>query len=171
MKLTDSQIIKEGERELIDGITADLDWETIEKIFKEKHHIAIDDNVEYTQGDIVVYNNQVAYQLDFEVKVTLSLLLDRAGNYMAFDTKDMEPGEETAQKDVRSNASDLSISGTDMDPMPDDDPQDSPCMNPNAGVKENMSQMASQLADMMTEINSSQPVAESGDHQKSNVDD
>ena len=39
MKITDGEVITNGERELIDAITADLDWGAIEKIFKEKHRI------------------------------------------------------------------------------------------------------------------------------------
>ena len=38
------------------------------------------EDVEYKSGDIIVHNNQIAYQLRFDVKVTLSVLLDREGN-------------------------------------------------------------------------------------------
>lgn len=86
MKITNSEIIRNGERELIDAITADLDWSAIEAIFKERHKLAIQDDVEYRQGDIVVHGGQVAYQLDFDVRVTLSVLFDRDGNYLSIAT-------------------------------------------------------------------------------------
>ena len=85
-KITDSEVIKSGERELLDIIIGDLDWEAIEKIVKERHQLRIQDDVEFKQGDIVVYNNTVAYKLDFDVKVTLTLLFDRDGNYLSFST-------------------------------------------------------------------------------------
>ena len=67
MKITDSEIIKNGEKELIDAITADLDWSTIEDIFLKQHNLKIEEDIDYKSGDIVVSNNQVAYKLDFEV--------------------------------------------------------------------------------------------------------
>ncbi len=83
MKVTNPEVIKSGEIELIDAITADVDWGAIEKIFTEKHRLRIEEDVEYKNGDIVVYNNKVAYKLEFDIKVALSVLLDRAGNYIS----------------------------------------------------------------------------------------
>ncbi|MEE8430106.1 MAG: hypothetical protein V3S16_02550 [Candidatus Desulfatibia sp.] len=83
MKITNYEVIKSGEQELIDAITADLDWESIEDIFSQEHKLKIEDNVEYKKGDIVVYNGQIAYKLEFEVNIVLSVLLDREGNYLA----------------------------------------------------------------------------------------
>ncbi len=83
MKITNYEVIKSGEQELIDAITADLDWESIEDIFSQEHKLKIEDNVEYKKGDIVVYNGQIAYKLEFEVNIVLAVLLDREGNYLA----------------------------------------------------------------------------------------
>jgi len=91
MKITDPEVIKSGESELIDAITADMDWGGIGKVFMEKHKLDIDDDVEYKNGDIVVYNNQIAYKLDFDVKVNLSILLDREGSYISLST-DLDSG-------------------------------------------------------------------------------
>ncbi len=86
VKITDSEVIKTGEGELIDTIIGELDWSAIEEIFKDKHRLRIQDDVEYKQGDIVVHNNDVAFQLDFDVKVMLSILFDRTGNYLNITT-------------------------------------------------------------------------------------
>lgn len=83
MKITDADIIQTGERELIDAITADLDWGVIEDIFKKDHHLGIEEEVEFRRGDMVVHDDQIAYKLDFEVKIPLSVLLDREGNYLS----------------------------------------------------------------------------------------
>ena len=53
MKVTHDEVIKKGEQDLIDAITADLDWETIEEIFKKEHKLNIEENVEYRNGDIL----------------------------------------------------------------------------------------------------------------------
>ncbi|HSM73171.1 MAG TPA: hypothetical protein VK852_00950, partial [Desulfobacterales bacterium] len=87
MKITNSEIIKSGERELIDAITGDLDWRVIEKIVADKHHLCLRDDVDYKSGDLVVVENQIAYKLDFEVRVSLSVLFDRQGNFLKLDTR------------------------------------------------------------------------------------
>jgi hypothetical protein len=95
MKITDSEVIKTGEQELIDAITADLDWGAIEDIFRKDHNLGIEEDVEYKRGDMIVHDNRIAYQLDFEVKVTISLLLDREGNYISVKTADrVDPPED-----------------------------------------------------------------------------
>ena len=86
MRITDAAVIKDGEKELIDSLIGDLDWAAVEDIFKEKHRLDIHDDVEYKQGDIIVHNNDVAYKLDFDVKVTLSILFDRSGNSVSIKT-------------------------------------------------------------------------------------
>ena len=86
LKITDAEVIKSGERELLDVIIGDLDWEAIEKIVRERHLLSIQDDVEFRQGDLVVYDNTVAYKLDFDAKVTLTILFDRDGNYLSFST-------------------------------------------------------------------------------------
>jgi len=83
MKITNSDVIKSGEQELIDAITADLDWGAIEDIFIKEHNLGIEEDIEYKRGDIVAHNDQIAYKLEFEVKVSLSALLDRQGNYLS----------------------------------------------------------------------------------------
>lgn len=105
MKITDPAVIKSGENELIDSITADMDWGGIGKVFLEKHKLDIDDDVEYRNGDIVVYNNQIAYKLEFDVKVNLSILLDREGNYISLSTSlDSETAEESGDKEGSAEA-------------------------------------------------------------------
>jgi hypothetical protein len=83
MKLTDSQVIANREQELFDSIIADLDWAAIEEVFKKQHNLEIQEEVEYKKGDIVSHDSKVAYRLDFEVKVRLSILIDRQGNFLS----------------------------------------------------------------------------------------
>lgn len=106
MKVTNPDVIKNGESELIDAITADVDWGAIEKIFTERHKLGIEEDVEYRNGDIVVCDGQIAYKLEFDIRVTMSVLLDREGNYI-----DMSTSNDTGKtdKDALSNDSVESI--------------------------------------------------------------
>ena len=67
MKVTDSDAIKNSEKDLIDAIAGELDWEAIEHLFQEKHNLILEDELEYKKGDIVIHNNQIAYKLDFDI--------------------------------------------------------------------------------------------------------
>jgi hypothetical protein len=128
MKIADAEVIKGGETDLIDAITADIDWEGIEEIFRRDHKLGIDEEVEYKRGDIVVYGDRVAYKLEFAVRVSLSVLLDREGNYIS----------------VTSSA-DLGA------PQPKDDGGQDTLETQETNVQEKISAMASQVGEMITE--------------------
>jgi len=95
MRLTDSAIIKQGERELFDNILADLDWEVVDAVIKEKYGLEVEEDVNFRDGDLVVAEGQVAYKLDFEVRLNLSILIDREGNYLSLKAG---TSKETPQK-------------------------------------------------------------------------
>jgi hypothetical protein len=145
---------KDGE--LIDSITGDLDWHMIEKIFKDKHNLTIRDDVEYKAGDMVVYNNRVAYRIDFEVKVPLSVILDRTGDFLAFKTSgdfselsEQTPDFTSGESEPRQEP----VSLPDDESFEPQGAESTPSADPTVNPRENISKMASQIADMISEIN------------------
>jgi len=116
MKITNPEVINSGEKELIDAINADLDWGGIEETFRKEHKLGIEEDVEYKTGDIIVLNSQVAYKLEFEVKVMLSVLVDREGNYISvassadLDKTQDEKKEDSEESDSTGNPGDAEIS-------------------------------------------------------------
>jgi hypothetical protein len=98
MKITNADIIKNGERDLIDAITADLDWGAIEEIFLKEHNLGIEEDIEYKSGDIIAIEDQIAYKLEFEVKVKLSIILDRNGDYISVAIKGKHDDNESEEK-------------------------------------------------------------------------
>ena len=99
MKITNAEVIRSGEQDLIDAITADLDWGAIEEIFLKEHNLGIEEDIEYKKGDIVAFQDQIAYKLEFEVKVNLSVLLDRNGDYISVTISGKQDnGESQAQE-------------------------------------------------------------------------
>jgi hypothetical protein len=149
MKITNSDVIKSGERELIDSIIGDLDWDTIEKIVKDRYKLQIQDDVEYRQGDIIVHNNQVAYKLDFDVKMTLSVVFDRDGNYLSLATSDDIEDEipSNGPPGTPSNGRAPVLSGRGIPA------EEFPAANPEKAPRDNFSKMASHIAEMISSIN------------------
>jgi len=144
MKITNPEVIKSGEKELIDAINADLDWGAIEETFRKEHKLGIEENVEYKTGDIIVLDSQVAYKLEFEVKVMLSVLVDREGNYISvassadLDKTQDEKKEDSEESDSTDNPEDAEISQA---------------ASPPERSKKRFSKMASQVKEMISEIN------------------
>jgi uncharacterized phosphosugar-binding protein len=98
VKITDSEVIKNSEKELIDAITGDLDWEIIEQVFKKKHNLSLEDDVEYKDGDLVIYNNMIAYKLNFDVRISLSVIFNREGDYLDIYTPNISVNAEDVGK-------------------------------------------------------------------------
>ncbi|MDY6906298.1 MAG: hypothetical protein SWH61_16625 [Thermodesulfobacteriota bacterium] len=181
MKITDADIIKIGEKELIDIITGDLDWHSIEEILQQKYNLKLsDDNVAYKQGDIVVHNNQVAYKLDFDVKVTISVLFDREGECFdivassptlndAAETGEDEGGDKGSAPrgtdgDAATGETDHSVTTETEASLPDDSgspeaahdftaDNDGQDMADLDDLGKDNSEMASRIADMISDIN------------------
>jgi len=87
MKITDPQVIKNGEKDLIASVQEDLDPETVREILKERMAVAA---LESKGGQIVVHDNEIAFRLDFEVNLSGSLLFDRDGNLIEDQAADDE---------------------------------------------------------------------------------
>ena len=157
MKITDMEVIKSGEQELMDAITADLDWGAIEGIFQEEHGLGIDEEVEYKKGDMVVHEGNIVYQLDFEVKVPISVLLDRNGNYISVAPSKgaQEAGEEEAQE-ISGDQDPVLLDDEEADrPLSEEsdsaevDDDNPPSLPEEASPEEKISRMASRAGEIM----------------------
>lgn len=144
MKITDSENIKDSENELIDSLIGELDWQVIEAILKDKYNLSLHDDVEYKQGDMVVHGSKIAYKLDFDVRVTLSLIVGRDGE--CFDIKasgsqeeeDIPPVNPDDDDDIAENQNILKQGASEKGVQKD--------------IKVNQ-EMASHIVNMINEIN------------------
>jgi hypothetical protein len=80
MKITNS--IKNAEQALLDLIEKNLDWDNIKKIFKEKYQLKIKGDIGYESADITIYNDKVAYKLNFDVNMTVAIVCGRDGEFL-----------------------------------------------------------------------------------------
>jgi hypothetical protein len=131
MKLTSPKTIQDGEKEFIDSINAELDWAAIEKILFEKHNLTLHEEIEYKNGDLLVYKDQIAYKFDFEIKVPLSVIFNREGECLELSTLREGFEEEQGRRD-------------EDEPVP-------PSLS--AGPEDKVAKMAMNIADMISEIN------------------
>ena len=117
MKLTNPETIQESEKEFIDNINAELDWEAIEKILFEKYSFTLQEEIDYKNGDLVVCNDAIAYKFDFEIKVPLSVIFNREGecleistapeNFSEGDEDTLAPEQDDKVAQMASNIADM----------------------------------------------------------------
>ncbi|MCB9494378.1 MAG: hypothetical protein H6681_02905 [Desulfobacteraceae bacterium] len=136
MKVARKESIETGEKELLDTIIAELDWEVIEKKLKEKHNIKLQEDVEFNNGDLVVHGNKIAYKLNFDVKITLSVLFDRLGECIDISA---------AGEDENTGSEDDYIEDNEVESLEDKTTENS--------VYERKNPMAEELSGMIDEIN------------------
>ena len=134
MKLTSPDNIAQSEKEFIDTINAELDWEAIEKLLLEKHQFTLQEEIDYKDGDLIVHNDAIAYKFDFEIKVPLSVIFNRQGECLEIST---------LRDDFKKE---------DEDPVMIED-EDAIPPDKNFMPDDKTDQLASNIADMISEIN------------------
>ncbi len=147
MKLTNSESIQDSEKEFIDTINAELDWDVIEQLILERHGFTVQEDVDYKDGNLIVHNNEIAYKFDFEIKVPLSIIFNQEGECLQMSTRspdEQDPLNEEQEENnpVAENLPDEILDGEILNEIPVDD-------MPLQGLG-----MASEIADMISEINS-----------------
>ena len=134
MKLTNPESIQESEKEFIDTINAELDWDAIEQMLLDKHGFEVQDDIEYKDGNLIVYNDEIAYKFDFEIKVPLSVIFNRSGECMNLSTTKEDSRDSDSQNPDLAESSD----GADLNARID---------------KTKVEEMAVEIADLISEIN------------------
>lgn len=72
-----------AKNEFLEKVKSALDLKQIKKILEEQHNLEITDDLEVNTADVVIHNNQLAFKMDFEVLLSLSVLLDGNGNFIS----------------------------------------------------------------------------------------
>jgi hypothetical protein len=72
-------IIEKSIGALIDKVKSNIQFGQIKALCKDQHGLEKIDKIDITQGDIVIYDGEVAFKFDCRISHNLSLLLDRKG--------------------------------------------------------------------------------------------
>ena len=144
MKISNPETIEESEKEFIDMINAELDWEAIENLLLEKHNFTLQEEVEYKNGDIVVHKDSIAYKFDFSIKVPLSIIFSRNGEFLELSTSQPEEPDEIEESRELDNdkGEDIGKENNSLKNEKKTDVQNS-----------EKPKLAADIADMLSEIN------------------
>jgi len=103
MKITDPQVILNGEKDLIASVQKNLDLDAVKDLFKERLTVKA---LSPKGGGIVVHDNDVAFRLDYEINLNGSLLFDRDGNLLE-DSESERTASTPPHDEDAASASDL----------------------------------------------------------------
>jgi hypothetical protein len=81
-KVLKSKSVRQLEATLFQKFIDRLEFKTIREKFENIYNFNLHSELDYNKGNIIRHNNEVVYQFAFDSKVSLSLLIDRLGNYM-----------------------------------------------------------------------------------------
>lgn len=147
MKITDPDIIKTGERDLIDAIKEDLDMDAVKEILKRQIAKTV---LSAKGGQIIVHNNQIAFQMDFDLNLSGTLLFDRDGNHIPVSEADPPPGDE-ADTEEDMELEDISLDKASDDYGPElENQEDSELPGPD---EEDLSQADNELTQDELDVN------------------
>jgi len=134
LKLTNPESIQESEKEFIDTINAELDWDVIEQMLLDKHNFEVQDDIEYKDGNLIVFKNEIAYKFDFQIKVPLSVIFNRGGECVSMST--------TREEEVPENTEDVGIQNSSTTKTPNGESD-----------KNKVEEIAVEIAGLISEIN------------------
>ena len=76
----DTQTVEEAKREVINQLESKINQACLEAVCREQYGIETIAGYECKNGDIVIDNDNVTFQLDFEVRFPVSFLINNGGD-------------------------------------------------------------------------------------------
>jgi hypothetical protein len=106
--LSDPEVIRKKERELINAIASDLNTDGLGTLFGQEFKVQILGEPQFQSGDLVVFKGHAGFQLNFEMAIHFSILVGRNGNYLHFDdfNHPRVSAENAADPDARNQGPD-----------------------------------------------------------------
>lgn len=81
-KLANSEALEKAKSEIVDKVKDALNMKEIKQILEDQHNLEISDDLQVSSGEMIIRDNQLTYRMEFEVLLSLSVLLDADGNYI-----------------------------------------------------------------------------------------
>jgi hypothetical protein len=97
LKVIHPDIVKSGEQKLIRYLAGHLDREAVRQCINSTYDVDIREEPAHTSGRIVAAENEVAFRLDFDVKVSLSLFLSRDGQVIGLRSPELRSRKAAAR--------------------------------------------------------------------------
>lgn len=133
VKLTDIQIVRKSEKQLIETLIAHMDLAALKSAVQKKFNLNVCPELKFETGDLVIYDDEIAYKINFNGR--FSVVLNRKGDQLALlaQPERLENIPETGMAAKHESGAE-----TETD---------------KRRLREKAARMAAELADMISEIN------------------
>jgi len=121
VKVTDPDVIRAGEKDLIEAVKDDLDWDVVKEIVKKRINLGA---LESKGGEIVVYNSQIAFRVDLGLQLNVSLMFDRDGTYIPESGDSVDSIEAPEKAPAQEPEPEESTLDTPVDEAPEFNPEE-----------------------------------------------
>jgi len=78
------EIIQAGEKELFSHLLSSFDVFQAEKLIQDLYGLFLKEKMQFIEGKTIVYNNQIAFKLDYKSVAAIFVLLDEMGKFSGF---------------------------------------------------------------------------------------
>ncbi len=123
MRVANPDAIRKGEKALAEAIASNFDRSVVQKIFKRVHNLDVGEDIKCKNASMGVHGEKIAYSMDFEVLVNLSVYLDRSGNFISISSSGVDAGimppEEKPMPDPPLKSRELSGAGSETETAKD----------------------------------------------------
>jgi len=82
--LSDPEVIRRKESELISAIASDLNVDGLGTLFGKEFKLQVLGDPQFNSGDLAIFKGQAGFQLNFETAINFSILVGRNGNCLHF---------------------------------------------------------------------------------------
>ena len=89
-QIIDSEVIKMRKSEFLESLSASINVQTINELLEKIYRVRPAGKTIYSHGDLKIFNDNIVYQLVYEVYIIFSILIDREGNYINTSLKNSE---------------------------------------------------------------------------------
>lgn len=76
----DLNVMENAKLELIEKIKSNINLDVVKELCKDNHGIEIISGIDCTSGNIVSHNGSIVYQLDYDIRFPMKILIDDTGN-------------------------------------------------------------------------------------------
>jgi hypothetical protein len=85
-----NDIVATAKKELFERIKANINLDRVREICADLYGAKDIHSLDFRNGDIVVYEGQIAYKIEFDVRFAVPLLIDEEGNLLGTQETDSE---------------------------------------------------------------------------------
>lgn len=94
MEIIKANNIQTLKSKMLEDIANDIDVGAISKLLKTKYDFNLGGDIQYEKGDVVIKDGEFVYEIDFNIKALLAIILSKDGDILDIESSSLKISEE-----------------------------------------------------------------------------